>query len=121
MKKEIYSTKLKEQNKLGEMKDMCFLCGEDDSRLLEKHHWSGRANSDETVYLCLNHHRQQTLEQNKLAPKLRSKNANDEVKQLYMTITQMNLVKRICEMQLKSFGGMLNERNRNKSLLKIEI
>jgi hypothetical protein len=42
----------------------CAICGETDAVLLETHHIAGAANdADSVVVLCLNHHRQQTVDQ----------------------------------------------------------
>ncbi len=38
----------------------CAFCGESDPRCIEEHHIYGRANSDETVFVCLNCHRKIT-------------------------------------------------------------
>lgn len=42
----------------------CAICGESNPLVLEVHHIAGRANlPEETVVLCLNHHRQQSADQ----------------------------------------------------------
>jgi hypothetical protein len=42
----------------------CSMCGESDPLVLEIHHLAGRANlPEETVVLCLNHHRRQSADQ----------------------------------------------------------
>lgn len=53
----------------------CELCGENDSRVIEKHHIFGRNNSPEIMLLCKNCHYKITHGQNKITPKRRSKNA----------------------------------------------
>ena len=50
-----YQKMLKKQTRTGEIKRMCACCGEDDPRVLEDHHITGRANSDVVITLCLNH------------------------------------------------------------------
>lgn len=62
-------TKQSMQNKV------CAFCGEDNEKLLEKHHVFGRNTSPEILDLCKNCHYLITLEQNKISPRRRSKKA----------------------------------------------
>lgn len=43
--------------RLGRRNPSCIFCGEDDPRVLEKHHIAGRAYEEHTVIVCRNHHR----------------------------------------------------------------
>lgn len=63
------ATKQSTQNKV------CAFCGEDNEKLLEKHHVFGRNTSPEILDLCKNCHYLITLEQNKINPRRRSKKA----------------------------------------------
>lgn len=56
----------------------CQLCGESDSRLLERHHIFGRNSSPIVTWLCKNCHYKVTHEQNVITPKKRSKDASPE-------------------------------------------
>lgn len=48
---------------------ICFVCGEDDSRVLkEHHHIFGKELGEETILLCHNCHDKITHDQNKLSP-----------------------------------------------------
>ena len=79
-------------------KNICVVCGEDDQTLLnefEEHHVFGRANSNLRILLCKNCHSKITNEQNKLPPKLRSSQASEYRKLLYIIITQGKLLERI--------------------------
>ncbi|MBI4177124.1 MAG: hypothetical protein HY516_02050 [Candidatus Aenigmarchaeota archaeon] len=51
----------------------CFICRENDPRVLQKHHVFGRNNSKVTVCLCQNCHKIVTDNQNKLPLKIRKK------------------------------------------------
>ena len=49
----------------------CFVCGESNERLLEWHHIYGKKYGDQGVWLCLNHHRLVTDNQNQIPTKFR--------------------------------------------------
>lgn len=49
----------------------CGVCGNDEPKVLEKHHVAGRANSELTVWLCRNHHAIASDMQEDLVPDLR--------------------------------------------------
>lgn len=51
----------------------CSLCGEEDERLLEKHHIFSRINAPEVLLLCKNCHYKITLGQNQISPKRRNR------------------------------------------------
>jgi len=71
MKKENFSLSIFDK---GEIPEMCFLCGEDDSRILkrfEKHHIFTKINSNETILLCPNCHGKITSRQNSISPQKR--------------------------------------------------
>jgi hypothetical protein len=65
----------------------CFVCGETNAAVLEKHHLEGRNNSDRLILLCKNCHAVITAEQNKLPPKVRSARASPEQKLAFSLIT----------------------------------
>ena len=46
--------------RLGANNPVCCICGEDDPRVLERHHLAGRAYADSTVILCRNCHDKQS-------------------------------------------------------------
>ncbi len=87
---------------------MCPLWGVNDSRLLEKHHTDGRNFSPNVILLCKNCHYKITIEQNKITPKRRSKNAtpNDLVK--FMLISEGVLLNEMGTV-LKNTGEKLNK------------
>lgn len=49
----------------------CFICGESDERVLEKHHIYSKKYGERPVWLCLNHHRIVTDNQNQIPTKIR--------------------------------------------------
>ena len=56
----------------------CARCPEDDPRVVkQRHHKFGRANSPETIWLCLNCHQKITDGQNSLPRKVRTKSSSE--------------------------------------------
>lgn len=73
----------------------CELCGETDSRVIEKHHIFGRNNSPEIMLLCKNCHYKITHGQNKITPKRRSKNATPNDLEKFMLVSSGILLQEI--------------------------
>lgn len=84
----------------------CELCGENDSRLLERHHIFGRNFSPEIMLLCKNCHYKITHGQNKISPKKRSKDASPEHSEQFALISVGALLQEIGKTIEKS-GNML--------------
>jgi hypothetical protein len=80
MNKETYQKNMRKQKRTGEGSLCCVNCGEDNPSLIEMHHPYGKNNSKEVQPLCKNCHYKVTKEQNKLAPKARSKDASPQQK-----------------------------------------
>jgi len=88
---------------------VCYICGEDDPRILkEEHHIFGKANSEEKVLLCLNCHSKITQAQNKLPPKVRSNDASERDKIVVAIVSQGSILEVIGKKQ-KEFGYRLLE------------
>jgi hypothetical protein len=82
---------------------VCYSCGEDDPRVLEKHHIFGRNNSDELVFQCKNCHAKITDEQNRITPNARSKNASPQERRGFILVTVGSLLELIGK-YLKNIG-----------------
>ncbi|WP_406657364.1 HNH endonuclease [Methanolobus sp. ZRKC2] len=87
MNKNAYEKYLKRQKKGGKPPIACAVCGEDNKALIEMHHVDGRNNSDWEKPLCLNCHKKITSEQNRLGPKVRSKEASLQNKRAFNIIS----------------------------------
>jgi hypothetical protein len=103
MDKEIYDKTGQRQYRNRTVTTVCVSCGEDDPRVIEKHHLFGRYNSDEMVPQCKNCHAKITDEQNKISPIARSKNASPQEKQRYLLVTVGSLLELIGK-YLKNIG-----------------
>ncbi len=74
MEKKIIEEKIRKiirDSKFNIVSNCCFLCGEDNPKILrkiEKHHIDGRKNSDEVIPLCPNCHTKITFKQNSISP-----------------------------------------------------
>lgn len=101
MDKEIYKKSIMEDIRNGNAVPRCKICMEDDPVVLEKHHFSGRANSEQTVLLCKNCHAIITNEQNKVSPKYRSKNAPYLGRLGYQIVTLGALLARVVKQLIK--------------------
>ncbi|MDA0525459.1 HNH endonuclease [Methanococcoides alaskense] len=78
MDKDAYRKNISKYKKGKKPPMACVSCGEDDANVIELHHVEGRNNSNWVKPLCKNCHTKITVEQNKLSPKARSKNASLE-------------------------------------------
>jgi len=86
----------------------CFLCGEEDIRLLEKHHIFSRINSPEILLLCKNCHYKITHGQNKINPKRRNKLMINSEKEKYACLSVGILFQEIGNI-IKTTGEVLLE------------
>jgi 5-methylcytosine-specific restriction endonuclease McrA len=86
----------------------CERCGESDSRVIERHHIFGRNSSPEVMLLCKNCHYKITHEQNKIAPKERSKDASPENSEKFTLVSIGGLLQETGKIIEKS-GNMLLE------------
>lgn len=100
MNKETYKNTIQKQKRDKKPFLCCFLCGEDDSSVIELHHIGGRNNSDGVVPLCKNCHFKITAEQNKVSPKDRSGEASLLKKRSYQLISHGALLKEMGEQQI---------------------
>ena len=103
MDKEIYRNTIQKFIRDGNTGICCFVCGETNPDVLEKHHFEGRNNSEWLITLCKNCHAVITAEQNKLPPKTRSAKASPKHKKSYADIT----LGALCELygkKLKELG-----------------
>jgi transcription elongation factor Elf1 len=76
MQKEEYQNYIKKNKKGKKPPIACAVCGEDNKTVIEMHHVDGRNNSEWIKPLCKNCHAKITAEQNKLSPRVRSKDAS---------------------------------------------
>ena len=93
----------------------CTLCGESDNRLLEKHHIFGKNNSPEIMLLCKNCHYKITHEQNKIAPKKRSRNATPNDLEKFMLISMGVLLQEMGKI-LKESGNIIIEMSKEEGV-----
>ncbi len=104
MNKEEYQKNIRKQHREGETVLCCSTCGENDSSIIEMHHIFGRNNSEKTVPLCKNCHAKITYQQNKLAPKRRSKNSTTDDRRRFQFVS-MGAILRVIADQLLTFGN----------------
>ena len=101
MKKINFSQKIWQFIREGkEIPKMCFICGEDDPRILRKcedHHIFGKFNLDFTILLCPNCHAKITATQNSIAPKKRTKFASRNEKIGFMLVSYGKLMELIAK------------------------
>lgn len=107
MDKNEYQNFLKRQKKGKQPPLACVICGIDLPGIIEQHHVEGRANSDWTEPLCKNCHFEVTLEQNRLSPKIRSKDASLQNKRAFSLISIGALLRRIGQHLINLGIGMV--------------
>ena len=90
--------------------EMCQLCGEQYdprvSRKFEWHHITGRVNSPETILICPTCHDEISLEQNSIAPRLRSQNAPSNIRMAFALRSIGALLKRIGQILINFADSM---------------
>lgn len=105
MDKTTYEKTHKSQQRNGELRPACFRCGEDDPVVLEKHHLTGKAHSDDLIPLCKNCHAKITAGQNLFPPKARTHKAPLKERLTYALYTLILLI----EMVLKTLKDLCFE------------
>ncbi|TQD27913.1 HNH endonuclease [Methanolobus vulcani] len=97
MDKEAYSKSINRYKKGKKPPMACAVCGEDDEKVIEMHHVDGRNNSDVVKPLCMNCHSKVTAKQNRLSPKVRSKDASEENKKVVNAISLLALLRELVD------------------------